>query len=325
MISNNIKYSAQIKNLIVNYYITNNISYREISEIFKINSSTIRNWIIIYYYEKIDKYNIDTKLQKIKNHIKISHNKNIEKEKNIKNKKKLYYIKLKNNLTVIQTPYNKPGEKNRKVKNLLDKNKKYVYYYSPMDKYKKSNTQIALRKSKINIKYCNFNPVNVLKNLNRTIILSGLKTNMTHGIKLYEEFAKNELNKLPKFCHIFVVGGTCLPLGIISGLSNRKIHIHVISIIENHVSNYKFNSYLLYRYYNRKSFDDKYWTKYVHYHSIKQKYGEKLSKNEKEIKKKTKLMLDDVYTLRTYIQCYEFAIANPKLKVYFFNSYSNKL
>lgn len=194
-----------------------------------------------------------------------------------------------------------------------------------MDKYKKSNTQIALRKSKINIKYCNFNPVNVLKNLNRTIILSGLKTNMTHGIKLYEEFAKNELNKLPKFCHIFVVGGTCLPLGIISGLSNRKIHIHVISIIENHVSNYKFNSYLLYRYYNRKSFDDKYWTKYVHYHSIKQKYGEKLSKNEKEIKKKTKLMLDDVYTLRTYIQCYEFAIANPKLKVYFFNSYSNKL
>ena len=148
---------------------------------------------------------------------------------------------------------------------------------------------------------------------------------MTHGIKLYEEFAKNELNKLPKFCHIFVVGGTCLPLGIISGLSNRKIHIHVISIIENHVSNYKFNSYLLYRYYNRKSFDEKYWTKYVHYHSIKQKYGEKLSKNEKEIKKKTKLMLDDVYTLRTYIQCYEFAIANPKLKVYFFNSYSNKL
>ena len=324
MISNNIKYSAQIKNLIVDYYITNNISYREISEIFKINSSTIRNWIITYYYEKIDKYNIDTKLQKIKNHIKISHNKNIEKEKNIKNKKKLYYIKLKNNLTVIQTPYNKPGEKNRKVKNLLDKNKKYVYYYSPMDKYKKSNTQIALRKSKIDIKYCNFNPVNVLKNLNRTIILSGLKTNMTHGIKLYEEFAKNELNKLPKFCHIFVVGGTCLPLGIISGLSNRKIHIHVISIIENHVSNYKFNSYLLYRYYNRKSFDEKYWTKYVHYHSIKQKYGEKLSKNEKEIKKKTKLMLDDVYTLRTYIQCYEFAIANPKLKVYFFNSYSNK-
>ncbi len=232
--------------------------------------------------------------------------------------------KITSNLYLLQTLYPIPGEKNRKIDSLLNKTNEYVYYKCHLDKHKMSNTMLALKLSSYNITFCDVTLDNIKENINKTIILPGLKTTLTDGIRLYENVVKHEMiNLLPPYCHIFVVGGVCLPIGILSGIYGRNIHIHIVCIVESEIFQYKMFLTYLYMYYHNfsKSFDKD----FIHFHSINKQYGEKLDEFEEQIKQMYKdLMLDDVYTLRTFIESYKFSKQNTGSNVYFFNSYSNK-